>query len=154
MGGNLGDRHELMALAKKEIGQHCGTILHSSRIYETAAWGKEDQQPFLNAALEVRTALSPEGVLGAINSIEALLGRQRDEHWGARTMDIDILFYDDRIIDNDQLQIPHPRLQARRFVLTPLCDIAPDMMHPVLQKSIRTLLEECTDPLPVTVIGS
>lgn len=143
-----------MQLAREAVAQACGPVHRQSQIYQTAAWGREDQQPFLNMALEVHTSLEPLPLLAAVLGIEQAMGRQRIEHWGARTLDIDILFYDDRIIDLPELKVPHPYLPQRRFVLTPLCEIAPGLVHPQLNMTIQTLLDECPDLLPVRIFSS
>ena len=151
LGGNLPDRITWMNLGLEAIAATCGTIILSSGIYETAAWGKEDQEPFLNRAIALDTDLAPLALLAAVNKIEASLGRQRDEKWGSRTLDIDILFYGDQIIDLPTLKVPHPYLQERRFALVPLCEIAPGFIHPTLRKSVKQLLDECKDPLRANI---
>ncbi len=120
-------------------------------LYETAAWGIEDQPPFLNIALSLETSLSPEALLQLIREIEAASGRQRAVIWGQRTLDIDILFFGASVIDTAELVIPHPHLAGRRFALVPLCDIAPHFMHPVLGQTCSELLLACPDPLQVTL---
>ena len=152
-GGNMGNRIHYLSGAKKEIGDHCGPVVHASSIYETEAWGKEDQEPFLNQVLCIQTRLSPEDLIAGIFRIEEGFGRKREERFGPRLIDIDILLYNDLVVDHPGLTIPHPRMQRRRFVLTPLAEIAPDKVHPVLKKSIRTLLKECDDPLKVNKIN-
>ncbi|MCC9137451.1 2-amino-4-hydroxy-6-hydroxymethyldihydropteridine diphosphokinase [Pontibacter silvestris] len=149
LGGNLRDRFSTLQQAREHIAVQVGIILQSSKLYETAAWGKTDQPAFLNQVIEVKTALSPEQVLQTINIIEHELGRVRLEHWGSRVIDIDILFYDSLILHTQRLTIPHPQLQHRRFTLKPLVEIAPELMHPVLSKSATQLLEECEDNLEV-----
>src|SRR5690606_6131161 len=131
-----------------------GPIVQSSSLYETAAWGKTDQPAFLNQVLEVKTVLSPEQVLQGINQIEQELGRIRHEHWGARVIDIDILFYDQLILQTQRLTIPHPQLHLRRFTLLPLSEIAPQLMHPVLNQPVTQLLQDCPDKLPVHLFVS
>lgn len=132
--------------------QTVGNIIAKSSLYETAAWGLEEQPDFLNMAICIETALSPQELLVAIQQVELNLGRQRTLKWGQRTLDIDILFYNRDVINDPQLTIPHPLLQERRFALTPLADIAPAFIHPILNKTIAQLLEDCTDPLPATLI--
>lgn len=149
LGGNLGNRTAYLQQARESIAAQVGGIQQSSKIYETAAWGKTDQPNFLNQVLEVKTGLAPEQVLQQINSIEHELGRVRLEHWGSRVIDIDILFYNALVLQTQRLTIPHPQLHARRFTLLPLAEIAPELVHPVLEKSISQLLEECTDVLEV-----
>lgn len=151
-GGNMGERMENLANARKAIGRQCGRIIKTSSVFETAAWGNEDQPAFLNQVLVIDTRLKPEEVLQNILSIERSLGRTREKKYGPRLIDIDILFYNDEIIDEPGLVVPHPRMQYRRFVLEPLAELSPGKWHPVLQKKILTLLAECTDPLSVNKI--
>ncbi|MBD1398673.1 2-amino-4-hydroxy-6-hydroxymethyldihydropteridine diphosphokinase [Pontibacter sp. JH31] len=149
LGGNLGDRNSYLSQARDRIAAQVGPIVRSSALYETAAWGNTDQPAFLNQVVEVWAEHTPEYILFLINQIEQELGRVRQEHWGARVIDIDILFYDDLAFQTPRLTIPHPRLHLRRFTLLPLAEIAPEMTHPVLGKSIVTLLENCPDELEV-----
>ncbi|MBC5992481.1 2-amino-4-hydroxy-6-hydroxymethyldihydropteridine diphosphokinase [Pontibacter cellulosilyticus] len=149
LGGNLGDRLSYLRQARESITQRVGSIMHTSKVYETAAWGKTDQPTFLNQVLEVNTLLSPEQVLQSINAIEHELGRIRQEHWGARVIDIDILFYDNLVQQTQRLTIPHPQLHLRRFTLLPLAEIAPDLAHPVFGQNIKQLLAQCPDKLEV-----
>ena len=146
LGSNEGERLQWLYDALAQLDQF-GLFADLSPVYETAAWGLEDQPPFLNVALCLQTKLSAEELLKAIQAIELNLGRQRELKWGQRTLDIDILFYNDVVMDAEELKIPHPHLQDRRFALTPLNDIAPDLMHPVLKQTIATLLEVCPDQL-------
>jgi len=148
-GGNLGDKTINMKNCSLLIEKHCGHILKKSALYETAAWGKTDQPDFLNQVLLIDTPLTPESLLHKILNIEQQMGRFREEKYGPRLIDIDILLYNDEVINETRLIIPHPRMQERRFVLEPLNEIAPDTIHPVFQKTIHQLLEECNDPLPV-----
>jgi 2-amino-4-hydroxy-6-hydroxymethyldihydropteridine diphosphokinase len=146
LGSNEGDRLQWLYDALNLLDRH-GLFLALSPVYETAAWGLEEQPDFLNIALCLETELTPDGLLNAIRDIEQQCGRQRELKWGQRTLDIDILFYDDIVMNEPQLVIPHPHLHERRFALTPLCDIAPDMTHPTLKKTIQQLLQNCADPL-------
>lgn len=148
-GGNIGDRPNYLSLAKKEIEKRCGKILQESSIYETAAWGKEDQEAFLNQVLRIETALSSKELLHTILKIEEDLGRTRDLKYGPRIIDIDILFFNDEVIDSHGLKLPHPQMQNRRFVLVPLNEIAPQKIHPVIKKTVSQLLSDCPDPLAV-----
>jgi 2-amino-4-hydroxy-6-hydroxymethyldihydropteridine diphosphokinase len=148
-GGNIGDRQNYLLRAKEEVEKRCGRILKTSSIYETAAWGQEDQEAFLNQVLKIETGLSSTALLQTLLHIETGLGRRRELKYGPRTIDIDILFFNNDIVHQPGLIIPHPELQNRRFVLTPLNEIAPDKIHPVLQKSISRLLTECPDSLAV-----
>lgn len=145
LGSNIGDRLGYLLKAKFLISKHIGHIKTLSEVYETAAWGNTDQADFYNQAILVMTLLEPAEILVEINKIEEGLGRQRSENWGARTIDIDILFYNNDEINTDRLTIPHPRLHQRNFVLIPLSEIAPDFIHPILGKSIQELRKLCAD---------
>jgi len=149
-GGNMGNREKNLARAKKLISEQAGKVTRASALYETAAWGKTDQPSFYNQALELETTLPPKDLLKLLLEIEKKLGRQRDEKYGPRTIDIDILLYGDQIFNDPQLRIPHPELQNRRFALTPLAEIGPGLVHPVFKKSITELLAICSDTLEVT----
>ncbi|MGN6477358.1 MAG: 2-amino-4-hydroxy-6-hydroxymethyldihydropteridine diphosphokinase [Flavipsychrobacter sp.] len=150
LGSNKGDRIEYLKRALEILSKKAGTVTKVSPIYQTAAWGKTDQPDFYNIAVEIGTSSPAEQLLNAILETEQELGRHRTEKWGQRTIDIDILFYGNEIINSTNLVIPHPHLQDRRFVLQPLNDINPKLIHPEIKKDISTLLAECTDPLPVT----
>ena len=149
IGGNVGDRMGRLRLARKLLEAELGCICAVSSIYETAAWGKTDQPDFLNQALLIETELSAINLMNAILDLELRMGRVRDDKYGPRTIDIDILFYNSDVINMHGLQIPHPEIQNRKFVLFPLLEIAPQFVHSKLNKDIETLLEECTDPLDV-----
>jgi 2-amino-4-hydroxy-6-hydroxymethyldihydropteridine diphosphokinase len=149
IGGNQGDRPARLATARDQIRTAGGDIRLISAIYETAAWGKTNQPDFLNQALQVTTSQDAPAWLLTLLSIEEKMGRRRQEKYGPRIIDIDILFFNNSIIREPQLTIPHPEIQNRRFALTPLEEIAPFLIHPVLGKSIRELLAECTDTLAV-----
>ncbi len=151
-GGNMGDRMDNLGRARIAIGRECGRIIKTSSVYETAAWGEEDQPAFLNQVLVVQTRLEAEDLLQTILSIERSQGRRREKKYGPRLIDIDILFYDDEVICKPGLVVPHPRMQFRRFVLEPLAELSPGKIHPVLHQTISTLLAECTDPLSVNKI--
>ncbi len=148
-GGNSGNREYYLAQARSKISEECGELVAASAIFETAAWGNEMQRSFYNQALEIKTILAPEALLTQVLSIEQSMGRVRKEKYGARTIDIDILFFDDQIINLPQLTVPHPHLHLRRFALQCLNDIAPELLHPQLQKNVRQLLADCADPLEV-----
>ena len=149
LGSNLGNSKSYIAAALSEIEAKLGRIVKSSSLYQTASWGKHDQPDFLNQVIELKTMLSPQDLLSGILSIEADMGRKRVEKWGSRIIDIDILLYEDQIINEPDLSIPHPYLAFRRFCLMPLCEIAPEFMHPLLGKNIQELLLELSDDLLV-----
>jgi 2-amino-4-hydroxy-6-hydroxymethyldihydropteridine diphosphokinase len=146
LGSNLGDRKTLLAQAQTRLREAVGRVLQHSDLYETSAWGLTEQPAFLNQVLCLDTPLSPEEVLQQTQRVENELGRERKEKWGARLIDIDILYYGQQIIRTDRLTVPHPFLHERHFTLVPLVQIAPDFIHPVLVKSNKVLLEQCDDP--------
>jgi 2-amino-4-hydroxy-6-hydroxymethyldihydropteridine diphosphokinase len=154
LGSNEGDRLQWLKRAMELITANCGSIVARSSVYEAAAWGITEQPDFLNMAICVQTSKTPLELLLSIHEIEATLGRQRDVKWGQRTLDIDILLFNHEIIDMPELQVPHPYLHERRFTLLPLDEIAEDYMHPVLNKRIAELLEECPDKLEVKQFDS
>jgi 2-amino-4-hydroxy-6-hydroxymethyldihydropteridine diphosphokinase len=151
-GGNEGDRYLNMQQARTNIEHICGRLLQVSALYETAPWGKTDQPDFLNQVLLIETKWSPRELLKAILQLEEKGGRIRTVKNAPRTIDIDILFYDQMVIEEPGLSIPHPRIADRRFVLEPLNEISPGYEHPVLHKTIHQLLLECTDQLAVKKI--
>jgi 2-amino-4-hydroxy-6-hydroxymethyldihydropteridine diphosphokinase len=148
-GGNIGDRQHHLRMAATFIYDEVGPITRSSSLYETGAWGMKDQPSFLNQALRVETSLSPIDLLRATLSIEEKLGRIRKEKMGPRIIDIDILLYNNDIVSFPELEIPHPQMVYRRFVLAPVQEIAAGYVHPVLHKTIEQLLVECADDLAV-----
>lgn len=152
IGGNLGNRKENLSKATGLIRKQCGVVINSSSLYETAAWGMAEQPSFLNQVLEISTSLDAKQLMRRILKIENMMGRVRKEKFGPRTIDIDILFYQNEIHDLLFLKIPHPELQNRRFVLVPLAEINSELQHPVLKKTIAELLEECPDNLEVKKI--
>ena len=145
LGANLGERYHTLAQAREQLTKRVGAVLQASPIYETAAWGLTDQPAYLNQVLLLETAHSPEAVLAETQAIEEALGRVRAERWGARVIDIDLLLYNDLILNTPALTLPHPYLHLRRFTLQPLADIAPDLVHPALKQTIGQLLEACPD---------
>lgn len=138
---NLGRAIRLLALQ--------GAVMTQSGLYETEAWGKTDQAAFLNQALRLDTNLPARDLLLAVLAIEEEMGRKREEKYGPRIIDIDILFYNLDIIDEPGLSVPHPEIQNRRFALEPMHEIAATLVHPVLEKTIAELLSLCPDPLHV-----
>ncbi len=147
-GSNLGDRAANLAFALKSLGKG-GLVSKVSSCFETEPVGFPDQPWFINIAIELSTPLLPLDLLDLCINIEASCGRVRTFPNAPRTLDLDILLYGDVILNEENLTIPHPRLQDRKFVLKPLAQIAPELMHPVLKKSIRALLEACSDPSAV-----
>jgi len=146
IGTNLGNRELNLEQSIARIEEFIGPVLMSSSIYETEPWGFQAEDKFLNLVVKAETKLTPSGLLGRILMIESLMGRVRGPNrYSSRLIDIDILVYEEMIIDQESLKIPHPLLQERRFVLVPLCEIASEMIHPVLKKSYAELLEICED---------
>jgi 2-amino-4-hydroxy-6-hydroxymethyldihydropteridine diphosphokinase len=146
IGTNLGSRERNLSEALAMISENIGKIVKSSSVYESEPWGFQSDDKFLNMVVKVETTLSASGLLGRILMDEVLLGRIRaGKQYSSRKIDVDILFYDDLILDEESLRIPHPRLHERKFVLIPLCEIAPEFVHPVLKKSVTELLEMCED---------
>ncbi len=145
----MGDRAQQLQTAATLLSQQLGNPVKESAIYETAAWGNENQPSFLNQVLQFETALSGSELLNIVLTTEQQMGRVRTQKWTERSIDIDILLAGSSIINEPDLQVPHPYLHQRRFTLVPLNEIAPDMMHPLLKKSINTLLLECADDLEV-----
>lgn len=149
IGGNLGNREHNLENCRKQIELKIGQIDQMSSIYQTAAWGNEADAPYLNQVLKLSTKMSPGEVLQLSLKIEENLGRVRNEKWESRLIDIDLLFFNDQVLNESELIIPHPHLQKRKFVLVPMNEIAPSLVHPVLHKTIHELLSECQDPLNV-----
>jgi len=145
IGGNMDDRLANIEIALTQIEKLVGAIIQKSAIYETEAWGLKEQPRFYNQALAIQTHLNPLALLEQLVKIEAKMGRQRDIPWGPRTMDLDILYFNQEIISMDSLSIPHPRMHQRNFVLTPLVEIAPNFMHPILGLTTTQLLKDCED---------
>ena len=146
LGSNLGDRGKMIELALGLITEEIGTIMQRSSLYETEPWGFTSKKKFLNLVVRVETRLSPETVMQKILGIERRCGRTRSgKKYTSRTMDIDILFFDDLIVESDLLKIPHPKLAERKFVLVPLDEIAHGFIHPVMSKTVRELLYTCSD---------
>ena len=155
LGGNVGNVSENFDTAIGKIKELIGPVIKQSSLYKTEPWGNKNQDDFLNQVVCLETNLKPDKVLKNILSIEKMMGRNRnkDNQFAPRTIDIDILFYGDKIIRKNNLIIPHPRLHLRNFVLTPLTEIAPGFMHPVLNKKIKDLFKNNTDLSVVKKVG-
>jgi 2-amino-4-hydroxy-6-hydroxymethyldihydropteridine diphosphokinase len=149
LGTNDGNRMANLNSAKDEIKKSVGLVAEESAIYQTAAWGKTDQPDFYNQVLLLQTTMSPEALLLHLQQIEKKLGRERKEKWGARIIDIDIVYFGKTVLNTPDLLIPHPAIALRRFTLVPLVEIAPHFVHPVLKKTNLVLLQECVDVLAV-----
>jgi len=151
LGGNLGKRQKNLEKAIVMLDQQAGQILAKSSVYETAAWGKTDQPAFLNQAVAISTQYGALELLDKALDIEQQLGRIRLEKWGERLIDIDLILFGDQVVNiENRLQIPHPHMQNRKFVMEPLAEIAPDVIHPVLNRSMRDMLENLSDELQVS----
>ncbi|KPK79819.1 MAG: hypothetical protein AMS27_17660 [Bacteroides sp. SM23_62_1] len=146
IGGNKGDRIKFLEEAREIIIRQIGHIYKYSSVYETEPWGFNHENRFLNQCLIVKTLLSPHDVLKSIKEIEAHFDRMRNtDVYESRNMDIDILFFNDLILNDEDLKIPHPLLYERKFVLVPLVEVEPDLIHPVIHKTVSELLLQCSD---------
>lgn len=154
MGSNLNDRLGQLQIAERYIHAGAGKIVEQSSVYETSAWGKTDQPDFLNKVLGIDTMLTPTELLDKLLDIEQKMGRERKERWDARTIDLDILFYDTLVYTDARLIIPHPGIAHRKFTLVPLAEVIPSFVHPVFNKSLKELLEVCEDPGAVKKIAN
>jgi len=150
MGGNVGDTKKKLQQAIEFLNKECGSIVQKSSVYQTAPWGQAAQQDFLNQAIIMHTPLNAKELMQKILQIEETMGRLRLEKYGPRVIDIDILFFNEAIIREAQLTIPHAEIQFRRFALVPLAELVPDMLHPILKKTISELLVNCPDHLQVS----
>ena len=152
LGSNLGDREGLLDSAREKLNEKAGKVIKSSSMYETEPWGFEAENSFLNQVIIIETDHKPANLLFTLQDIELDLGRKRcNKQYESRLIDIDVLFYGDEIINTKDLIIPHPRIQERMFVLKPLMEISPDLTHPVLEKSINALFDNCKDKLKVEI---
>lgn len=154
LGSNMGNREELLNDAIVMIESRCGKVVLKSSLYESEPWGFDADVYFLNQAIAIESVLSPHDLLKELLTIEAELGRKRKENhigYESRPIDLDIIYYDDIINNDEDLILPHPRLHLRRFVLMPLCEIAPDFVHPVLKETNLSLLEKCEDHSEITL---
>jgi len=149
LGSNLGDRKAYLQKAIDLVETELGAVLKKSSVYETGAWGKTDEPNYLNQVVQIHTQLSARQLLEKVLQIESNMGRVREERWGARIIDIDILFYGQDIINESGLIVPHPELHNRKFTLEPLNEIASDLQHPVFKKSVFRLKSELKDSLIV-----
>ncbi len=147
LGTNMGDRLQNLALANQFLEENVGTIIQSSSIYLTEAWGLKDQPAFYNQVIQIDSRLVPMEILERVLQIEKEMGRIRRQKWDRRIIDIDILFYGREIIQTPKLIVPHPFFQDRNFVMAPMAEIAPEFVHPNLKKSIAELLSSSNDPL-------
>jgi 2-amino-4-hydroxy-6-hydroxymethyldihydropteridine diphosphokinase len=149
LGSNLGDRKQYLQQAIMHIAYDIAPTIKISSVYETESWGKTDEPDYLNMVIELETELSAQTILKKILSIEEAMGRKREEKWGSRIIDIDILYYNTAIINEPGLHVPHPELHNRRFTLEPLAEIAPDFIHPILNKNSLQLKNDLKDSLIV-----
>lgn len=149
IGGNIGDRMNFLNESIKKIEELCGEVKAKTGVYETEPWGNTNQAPFLNQVIKISTSLTPHELLSQVLDIEVSFGRVRQEKNGARTIDIDILYFNDLIMSDENLIIPHPRISVRKFVLIPLAEIAKNHIDPVHKISVKELLENCQDTLLV-----
>lgn len=152
LGSNVGNRRENLKQVLGEIHRRIGKVAKQSHVYETAAWGKTDQDKFLNLVVMINTSLQPRDILEKITEIERELGRTRTEKWGPRTVDVDILFYGKRVIRDKGLEIPHPEIANRAFVLVPLMELDAELEHPILKQPIDELYMNCTDDSDVVML--
>lgn len=149
LGSNIGESKKQITLAIKHINRQTGKVVRSSSLYVTQPWGNVHQPDFLNQVIVIETNLSAQQTISSILSIEKQMGRVRTTKNAPRIIDIDILFFNKDVIDEKNLNIPHPQIQNRRFVLTPLNELSPNLQHPVLNQSMHQLLQKCPDVLNV-----
>ena len=149
LGSNLGDSRKYISDAIKSISSQVGEITGTSSLYQTASWGNTEQPDFLNQVVKLKTKLLPQQLLKNILVIEENFGRQRIQKWGSRTIDIDLLFYGNQIIRDENLVVPHPYLHLRRFTLMPLVELNPELVHPVLNQTVTQLYNQLDDQLSV-----
>ena len=154
IGGNVGDRQGNLEQARREIALCIGEISRTSSVYETAPWGNQAQDSFLNQVLEVLSPMDPDAILETTLAIEQRMGRIRQGLNQPRTIDIDILYFNNETISRDGLTIPHPRIAERKFVLIPMNELNPDWVDPAHQQSIIQLLDACRDELEVNKLDS
>lgn len=146
IGSNLGDKIKFCDEAIKEISKYKeNMILDRSSFYRTEPWGKEDQDWFINCVIKLQTPLNAPDLFKVLQGIETKLKRVKRDKWAPRTIDLDILFFNNEVINKPEVRIPHPLIRARKFVLVPLNELCPELIHPVLNKSIRELLKKTID---------
>lgn len=151
LGSNVGDRNSYIKESLLQIEKILGTITCESKTYESSPWGVTEQRNFLNKVISVKADFSAKDALKTLQNIEDDLGRKRTEKWGERTIDLDILFYNNETINTKELTIPHPHIQDRKFVLIPFVEMNGKFIHPTLKKDIFALLKECKDTEKVVV---
>lgn len=150
LGSNLGDSQEIFRIAKNKIENLCGKIVKESSLYESEPWGFETKNWFLNQVIQIETSVNPDTLMDILLDIENQLGRERiGNTYHSRTLDLDILYYDSLISDNEKVTLPHPRLHLRKFTLIPICEIAPNFVHPIFGKTQKELLEKVDDKLQI-----
>lgn len=154
LGGNLGDREAYLKFATFHIRKDIGQIIKNSEVYQTEAWGGLSDRTYLNQVLLVDTQMNPQDLMKHLLDIELKAGRRRTLKWGNRTLDLDILFLEEQIIKEEDLQIPHPEIQNRRFVLTCLNELDSKFLHPGIKQSIGELLSACPDSLKTQIYHS
>ena len=152
LGGNLGNTIEIFQNSREILTKKVGKITQLSSLYQTAAWGPIPQNDFINQVIEVETKLSAQELMDVLLEIELQQGRVRQERWGPRTLDLDIIFFGEQLISTENLEIPHPRMEDRKFVLIPMVEINPNLIHPISRKSIRQILLECKDECDCKII--
>lgn len=146
LGSNLGDRKSNLKRATRLLEERAGSIVRISGVYESASWGYTSLHPYYNCCLEIRTGIQPLNLMELALGIELEMGRKRNPgRYDDRIIDIDILFYGDLVLEHPQLILPHPRLSERGFVLVPLAEILPELVHPLSGKTVGELLENCPD---------
>jgi len=151
IGSNLGNRKAYLAKCKFLLEEKVGKISKESKFYQTEAWGLKNQDDFINQAFVVETELNLQDLLYNCQHIEALLHRKREVRWGPRTIDIDIIFYNNEVVSDGDVVVPHPRMHERNFVLHPLAEIVPEYIHPILKKSVQELKSGSKDTSYVSI---
>ena len=154
LGTNLGNRAANLRRAAQRIEEAVGTVIEASSCYETAAWGVTEQPVFYNQVVRIETTLGHEALLRTLQQIEQQLGKVKVGHWRERLIDLDILYYGNRVVRTPWLTLPHPQLHHRRFTLVPMVELAPQFVHPTLGKTQQELLAACADPLEVREVTS